>query len=421
MHTTTPTNAPAEIASRNETLRIAVVTPELHGTGGTERVTSEIVARLARQHRVCLFAHRWALQSDVNVCFHRVPVLGGIGLIRYLSFFCSASLAVWRASRRHGPYAAVYSPGPNCAQASVVTAHFCQARYLELLNSGQHRPAPESWLDGARHANRRFYASVVARVEKIFYADPRRCVITPSRALADDLHRHYGVPPDRIRVAHSGVDAATFSPERRSALRGAARKEFGLGDGDFAFLFLGNSWQIKGLLYALRALAETPGARLLVVGTDVEPPQPWQRAAKEFGVAGRVTFVPRRADVICFYAAADALLAPSIYDSFALMPLEAAACGVPSIITRTMGVAEVLTGDDAVVLERADDVAALAAAMRRLMQDSAFREALAHNAMVRARENPWDRAYQITCVALLDAVEQHNGAYAAQRPASVEK
>ncbi len=56
-------------------MRIAVVTAELHRTGGTERGTAEVVVRLPREHDVCLFAHRWEPDGGANVCFHRVAVM----------------------------------------------------------------------------------------------------------------------------------------------------------------------------------------------------------------------------------------------------------------------------------------------------------------------------------------------------------
>ena len=85
-------------------LRIAVVTPELHRTGGTERANAEIVATFAREHEVCLYAHRWVPDPDVRLCFHHVPVLPWPGLMRYFTFYQAASMAVAAGERLHGGY-----------------------------------------------------------------------------------------------------------------------------------------------------------------------------------------------------------------------------------------------------------------------------------------------------------------------------
>jgi glycosyltransferase involved in cell wall biosynthesis len=313
-------------------------------------------------------------------------------LLRFLSFFWSATWQVRRAARRHGGFDAVYSPGPNCRQVDVAGACFCQARQLALYRSGQHRPPPASATDWLKLAHRWSYAASVARVEKWFYSLPTlQRVITPSHLLARDLRDYYGLPEERVTVAHSGVDCTQFTPEARAAVRRTARRELALGDDDFAFFLIGNNWLIKGLQAAIRALPQVPRARLLVVGLGAERPESWQRLAKRAGVAGRITFLPRRPDILFYYAAADALLAPSVYDTFAMMPLEALACGLPVILSRNTGVAELTGPEHCLLVSQVEDPAELAAAMRRMMDDHGLRARLAASGALLARGHSWDR------------------------------
>jgi UDP-glucose:(heptosyl)LPS alpha-1,3-glucosyltransferase len=381
-----------------------VVTPALHRNGGTERITSELVDRLSAEHEVHVFAHRFDAAQYPRLRFHRVPALPWPGLATFLSFFVQSGRVLRRAERARGRFDVVYSPGPNCAAVEVATAHFCQARQLEVFRSGKHRPRPATLLDWAKLLNRWVYAWVVSRVERRFYASRGlRRVLTQSELLAHDLQRYYGVSSGKAIAAHPGVDTDAFSPTARVALRPEARAQLGLSDSDFVFLFLGNNWLIKGLYHALEAQADVPEAKLLIVGVDCEPPASWRRFAKQLGVANRIAFLPRRSDVIFYYAAADALLAPSVYDTFALMPLEAAACGLPSIITREMGVAEIMTPEEAIILESCEDHAALAQAMRTLMQDSALRERLAAGGIRRSQQRSWNVMYAATHEELLAA------------------
>ena len=376
-------------------MRIAVVTAELHRTGGTERGTAEVVARLSREHQICLFAHRWDPDGSPNICFHRVPVMPWPGLLRFLSFYWMASRAVDRAARRHGGFDVVYSPGPNCRQVEVCTAWFCQARQDELLRSGKLRPAAGSVSDWLRLAHRKIYATAVTRLERAFYRSPRlRAVVSPAQALKDDLVSCYGIEPERIVVAHAGVDAETFGPAQREALRAQARAALGLGEGEFWFLFAGTDWVRKGMLTVHEAMRELPQARLLAVGPHA--PASWKRHAERAGIAGRIRYLPPRGDIIFYFAAADALVAPSVFEPFGLIPLEAMACGLPVIITPPMGVAEIVTPEDAVILKRAEDAGELAAAMRRVMEDAALRAKISKNAPARARMHPWDAIYRAT-------------------------
>ena len=100
---------------------------------------------------------------------------------------------------------------------------------------------------------------------------------------------------------------------------------------------------------------------------------------------------------------ADALLAPSVYDTFPLMPMEAMACGLPVIISRNTGVAEIVGVEDCIVVEDVENAAELAAAMQRMATDADLRERLARNGLVLARNNRWDRIYQAVADELLRA------------------
>lgn len=393
-----------------------MVTPELHRTGGTERGTAELVTRLARDHEVCLFAHQWE-PDGVPLCFHKVPVLPWPGLARFLSFYLAASRAVDLASREHGGYSAVYSPGPNCRQVQVSTAWFCQARQLELFRAGKHRPPPVTLVDWLKLANRWSYAWCVTKVERAFYRLPQlRRVMAVSDLLARDLQRYYGVPLENVHVAHSGVNSEVFTPERRAMLREQARRELGVAPNQFVYFFIGNNWLIKGLYHVIQTMPQVPDVHLMVVGLGAERPESWQAFARELGVEHRITYLPRRPDVIYYYAAADALLAPSVYDTFGLMPLEAAACGVPSVITRSMGVAEVLTSEEAIILESGEDVPALAQAMRLLQEDPASRERLSRAGIARARRYSWDGMCDATIEILLRTARGERGAELERAP-----
>lgn len=382
--------------------RIAVVTPELHRRGGTERGNAEVVARLAQSCQVCLFAHHWEPDATPNICFHRVPVLPWPGLVRFLSFYVSATRAVRRAAARHGGFDSVYSPGANCHEVQVSSAWFCQARQLALFRSGKHRPPAATLMDWLKLAHRWTYAYCVARVEKAFYSLPHlKKVITQSHLLARDLQRFCGLSPDRVVVAHGGVSCETFTPEKRMALREQARAELGLVPDQFVFFFIGNNWLIKGLYHAMQALVHVPNAQMMVVGLGAERPESWRAFSRKLGLENRITYLSKRPDVLYYYAAADALLAPSVYDTFPLMPLEALACGLPVIISRNTGVAEITGAEDCLVVENVENTEELAHAMRRMAQDPALRERLAANGLALARQNRWDRIYQAIARELL--------------------
>jgi glycosyltransferase involved in cell wall biosynthesis len=403
-------------------MRIAVVTPELHRTGGTERANAEIVAAFAREHDVCLYAHRWVPDAGVKLCFHPVRVLPWPGLLRYLTFYQAASRAVDAGERRHGRYDGIYSPGANCRQVTVSTAWFCQARQLDLFRSGGHWPRPASGVDRLKLLNRWFFAWLTSGMERRFYKSERlERVIAQSRLLAGDLAHFYGVPESKLEVAHGGVNASTFDPQERLALRSQMREELGLPEGRFVFFFIGNNWLIKGLYHVLRALADVPDVWVAIVGADVERPESWERFSRELGVADRIRYLPRRRDVIAYYAAADALLAPSVYDTFPLMPMEAMACGLPVIISAQTGVAEIVGPEDALVVSNPRNTAELAAAMSRMAADAELRARLVRNGRILAERNPWDRLQQAVSRELFAQARRHSSGTPAREASRVAR
>ena len=156
----------------------------------------------------------------------------------------------------------------------------------------------------------------------------------------------YGSAPGAIEVLAPGVERAFFSPGDR---RGA-RHALGLGSGPM-LLFVGRIQPLKGLDVAVRTLAELGrnDAQLIVVGgaSGVEGAIELARVEaliQELGLVGRVKFYePQPHHLLStFYRAADVVLVPSRSESFGLVALEAAACGIPVVATAVGGLLNII-------------------------------------------------------------------------------
>jgi glycosyltransferase involved in cell wall biosynthesis len=148
------------------------------------------------------------------------------------------------------------------------------------------------------------------------------------------LAQHYG--RDDTTVFFGAPDGRRFSPAQRARLRAAARAQFGWAADDFVVLAVGNSWVIKGfdILQAVwRSGAPTPAARLWLVGSDV------QARALAPAAVRRTMHVD---DIAAAYAAADLLVAPSRGETLGLPVLEAAAMGLPVLVSTCAGAAEAM-------------------------------------------------------------------------------
>lgn len=164
--------------------------------------------------------------------------------------------------------------------------------------------------------------------------------------------RHYGVDDDRLFFAPHFVDNDRFAGAAHEArVSGAAkalRTRHGIPENAFLFLFAGKLIDVKRTRDFIDALArvapDRPTIRGAIVGagplqTDLERLRDDRRAPVSF-----LGFHNQSAMPTC-YAAADALVLPSAHESWGLVVNEAMACGLPAVVSDTVGAApDLVTG-----------------------------------------------------------------------------
>jgi glycosyltransferase involved in cell wall biosynthesis len=122
----------------------------------------------------------------------------------------------------------------------------------------------------------------------------------------------------------------------------------------FAFVALGH-YERKGLPLLLAALtgARDPRLKAIVLGGSGAGIAAYRERAAKSGLNGNVKFVQTQKDVRPYLWAADALTLPSYYEVFPLVALEAAAAGLPLLVTPLNGVEEFLRdGENGLLMER---------------------------------------------------------------------
>lgn len=167
-------------------------------------------------------------------------------------------------------------------------------------------------------------------------------VIAVSEYTKGIIVREYGVPAEKIRVVHNGIDEST-APSGAGVRHLRTLREQGYS----VVLFLGRITLQKGPDYFLRAakrvLERNPKVMFVISGSgDMEDAT--MRLAAELGIAANVVFTgflsgDERHDM---YTAADLFVMPSVSEPFGISPLEAMRLGTPVIISRQSGVAEVV-------------------------------------------------------------------------------
>jgi glycosyltransferase involved in cell wall biosynthesis len=395
-----------------------VVSPTLDKSHGTERRVVEWISQLAGQFEIHVYSQRVRDLDPSKFTLHRIPQLPGPHLANFLWWFVANWL--WRWWDRHFRglrHDLVFSPGPNCLDADVISVHIVFAEYAQQLDAApdEANSARPSW-PVALH--RKLYYRLAIFLEGRAYTSPRIELVFIARRTCATVKKYYG-RNDPCHVVHVGLDHEVFNPARRTAQRKSARKELGLAANRFGVLLIGNDWRNKGLPVLLDALAKLRDMPidLLVVGND--DPGQYRSAISAASLDGRVRFLPLRRDVELYYAAADAYAGPSVEDTFAQPPAEAMACGLPVIVSSENGTSEIITnGVDGLILEDPKDAVGLAAMIRRLYEDADFRESLGARAAEKTRAYTWENnGRELT--GIFEEVLRRKARAAGEEPAAV--
>jgi glycosyltransferase involved in cell wall biosynthesis len=133
------------------------------------------------------------------------------------------------------------------------------------------------------------------------------------------------------------------------------------------------------LLQAFACLVESyPNIKLLYVGDGPDREQ-LERMVRDQGLSDRVILAGRREDVERMYAAMDIfVLASTCDEAFGMVLIEAMAMRKPVIGTAVGGIPSIIEDGVSGLLIAPDSVAALAAALKRYLQDETFRKTIAH-------------------------------------------
>jgi N-acetyl-alpha-D-glucosaminyl L-malate synthase BshA len=120
-------------------------------------------------------------------------------------------------------------------------------------------------------------------------------------------------------------------------------------------------------------------ARLVMVGDGPERAHVEHRA-RALGIHAACAFVGKQPQIVDYLSAADVLLLPSEQESFGLAALEAMACEVPVVASRTGGIPEVVTDGETGFLSAVGDTEKMGADAARLLADEELRRVMGKEA-----------------------------------------
>lgn len=222
-------------------------------------------------------------------------------------------------------------------------------------------------------------------------------VLTISEFSRRGILERFGLPGDKVLTTPLGLSPAfqiPSDPERERALR----REMDL-DGPF-LLFVGATEPRKNLprlIEAMGILRDRGRTAPLVIAGRPGGDQGRVRAAiREAGLESLVRLAGYRSDgdIRALYAAATALVFPSLAEGFGLPLLEAMACGLPAAVSGVSALPEVAGG--AALTFDPSDAAAIADAAASLLDDEILRQSLRVKGFRRAQAFAWSETARLT-------------------------
>lgn len=288
-------------------------------SGGIERVTvalGQVYLRLG--HRVTVYATDWDPAFASDFAFIRVPSPKQPAWLR-------TAILPAAVTRKLGKHDFVHAQGTSALRSDLLTFHSVHAAWCDAAQNALPRWSLRS-LAKRFHPFHRLTVSTEQKQVDLHDGLIHAC----SQAVAQDVIRWYGAPPEKVVSLPWGVDTHLFQPNESA--RQALRTRYEIPPQAPTMLLVANEFARKGLAPLLRAMAEmNTSVHLLVAGRDAA--RPYQILAQTLNLAQRVHFLGSVASETV-YPAADLFVLPSLYEGWGLVVAEALACGVPVVASR---------------------------------------------------------------------------------------
>lgn len=316
--------------------------------------------------------------------FHSTAVVGGVGwLARQFEARGMSPLIVPAKGSLNVGYLSMLLRLARRHKINVIVAHlYGSAIYASLAGTLLSVPVV-SVLHGQSdvQGGERFAAAKSALLRR-----GSRKVIFVSERLEEHLKPQLGLTNSQCVVIPNGVDTQVFRPNPDRSLRA----ELGLPD-DMALIgAIGNVREPKAydvLLRAAHALSSrSRGFHLVIAGDrDNDLGRRLEQLSRDLGVENRVTFLGLRPDVSRILNNLDVFALSSRTEGFSIACIEAMACGVPVVATRSGGPEQILEGE-AGILVPAGDPESLAHAIERVISSQDLAATLTSRAIQRVHE-----------------------------------
>ncbi len=221
-------------------------------------------------------------------------------------------------------------------------------------------------------------------------------IIAVSQSTKNDLIDLYGIASKKIKVIYSGV-GHQFKPIKN------IKNKYNLPDK--FILYFGTIEPRKnliGLIKAFELLRDKQVVKLVIAGAKGWLYQDIFQAAQESKYSQDVIFTGfiKEEDKPALYNLAKLFVYPSFFEGFGFPPLEAMACGLPTVVSHTSSLPEVV-GQGALMVDPYN-IDELAWAMETALTDNSLRKQLSQKGINQAKKFSWSKCAKETLKVIIE-------------------
>jgi glycosyltransferase involved in cell wall biosynthesis len=310
-------------------LKVALIRQRVSPLGGAESIVHRLAATMARLgHEVHIVAADWD-HALTGITYHRIEISHASSWIRPLVF----QRRVQDFLRQH-PFDIVHG--------------FDKTFPVDVYRAGDgsHRV----WLRQAAYGRSPIFRFLIACNPKhwvLLWLEHRlfrnvSVVIANSQMVRAELLERYSLNPERVVTIPNGIDRSTCKSPVSREDRVQKKVAMDLRGDATVLLFIGSNYHRKGLIYALKAVADHKGRNLILLVAGKGREKAYRRFVNEKGIQRNVRFLGHVKDPVPLYQAADCMVLPTLYDPFSNVCLEAMAYGMPVITSPFNGAKEII-------------------------------------------------------------------------------
>jgi len=238
-------------------------------------------------------------------------------------------------------------------------------------------------------------------------------IIAVSQSTKEDLVKLYGIEPKKIKVIYSGIGSQFKIKNSESRIKQKIKEKYNLPE-KFILYFgtIEPRKNIIGLIKAfelLKAKFQIPNSKfkLVIAGAKGWLYQDIFRTARESKYSREIIFTGfvEEEDKPYLYNLAELFVYPSVFEGFGFPPLEAMACGVPTIVSVASSLPEVV--GQAALMVNSSNIDELAWAMEMALTNNDLRERLIEKGIAQAKKFSWNKCAKETLAVLTSFQGRH--------------